>query len=85
MEDRGDEHLLIFIGLNRWEEERDVMEDREKYKYPLVSQWLLKCNSDALSAAVPWCSRASLQVRHCRTQQDSKGEGVVKLAVLAEV
>ena len=33
--ERGDEHLLIFVSLNRWEEERDVMEDMEKYKYPL--------------------------------------------------
>ena len=74
MEERGDEHVLIFVGLNHWgRRERDNMEDREKYKYPLASQRLLKCGS------------ASLQVRHYRTQQDSKGEGVVMLAVLAEV
>ena len=60
MEERGDEHLLIFIDLNHWEEERDVMEDMEKYKYPLASQRLLKCGSAALSAAVPWCGSASL-------------------------
>ena len=61
------------------------MEDREKYKYPPTSQRLLKCDSAALSVIVPRCGSVSLQVRHCRTQQDSKGEGVVKLAVLAEV
>ena len=61
------------------------MEDREKYKYPPASQRLLKCGSVALSAAVLQCGSASLQMRHCRTQQDSKGERVVKLAILAEV
>ena len=54
------------------------MEDREKYKYPLPL-------NGYLSAAVPRCGSASLQVRHCHTQQDSKGDRVVKLAVLAEV
>ena len=61
------------------------MEDKEKYKYPLASQRLYKCGSTALSAAVLRCGSASLEVWHCRTYQDSKGEGVVKLAVLAEV
>ena len=61
------------------------MEDREKYKYPPASQRLLKCGTTALSAVVPRCGTASLQVQHCHTQQDSMGEGVVKLAVLAEV
>ena len=45
MEERGDEHLLIFVGLNHWGR-RDVMEDREKYKYPLSP-------NGYLSAAVP--------------------------------
>ena len=61
------------------------MEDREKYKYPPTSQRLLKCGSAALSAAVPRYGSASLQVRHYNTQQNSKVEGVVKLAVLADV
>jgi hypothetical protein len=30
MEERGDEHLLFFVGLNHWEEERDVGEGRGK-------------------------------------------------------
>ena len=77
MEERGDEHLLIFVGLNRWGR-RDIMEDREKYKYPLPP-------NSYLSVAVPRCGSASLQVWHCSTQQDSNGAGVVKLAVLAEV
>jgi hypothetical protein len=54
------------------EEERAVVEDRERYKYPSISQWSLKCGSSALSAVVQGCGTTSLQVRHCRTHQDNK-------------
>ena len=64
MEERGDEHLLIFVDLNRWEEERDVMEDREKYKYPLPP-------NNYLSAAVP--------LSRCGTAAPSKTARVKEL------
>jgi hypothetical protein len=38
-----------------------------------------------LSAVVLGCGTASLQVRHCRTHQDSKRWEKVKLTILAEV
>jgi hypothetical protein len=54
------------------EEERAIVEDRERYKYPPASQWSLKCSNAALSAAVLVCGTASLQVRHYRTHHDNK-------------
>ena len=77
--ERERELLFLFgrAGISR-RRKRDIGEEEDGYKYPLSS-------NGHLSAAVPRCGSASLQVRHCRTQQDSKGEGVVKLVVLAEV
>ena len=54
---------FLFLGeLNDWEARRDIGEEGEKYKYPLAPNGHLSHGS------------ASLQVRQCRTTQDSKGK-----------
>ena len=56
-------------GMSR-RKKRDVGEEGDEYKYPLNP-------NGHLSAAVPHCGSASLQVRQCRTTQDSKGNSEV--------
>ena len=53
---------------------RDVGEEEDGYKYPLSPNGQLSCG---LSTAVPHCGSASLQVRQCRTTQDSKSKSEV--------
>ena len=47
-----------------------VGEEEDGYKYPLSP-------NGHLSAAVPYCGSASLQVRQYRTSQDNKGKSEV--------
>ena len=63
-------------------EKSDVGEEWKRYKYPQLQRPLKLRQCYGSSAAVPHCGNASLQVRHCRTRQDSKGKSEV-LSVLA--
>ena len=54
------EHFCVFRRSEPLGKKQEVGEDREKYKYPSVHQRSLECGS------------ASLWVRPCRTNQDSK-------------
>jgi len=61
--------LFGHAGINR-RKKRAIGEEEDGYKYPLSP-------NDHLRAAVPHCGSASLQVRQCRTTQDSKGKSEV--------
>ena len=69
----GRERELLFYlewaGMSR-SQKRDVGEDDDGFKYPLSP-------NGHLSAAVPYCGSASLQVRQYRTSQDNKGKSEV--------
>ena len=68
----GERELLFLFGCARISRrrKRDIGEEEDGYKYPLSP-------NGHLSAVVPHYGGAPLQVRQCRTVQDSKDKSEV--------